>query len=447
MMKNTGFTASDCFWDSHSQSYKRVLFGTRKAKAILVDEGLWQQVKKASSRELESLDEVQTTLEEAGILVRLSPEEEFQEVMQENHEAAQASKKLYFVVQPTAMCQLGCTYCGQLHRRRMLSPKDRELFFERVREKLSQKKYDTLEIGWFGAEPLMGIAVMRDLSPKLKELAQDFECTYISRVVTNGISLTPKMAEDLIQKHNVYWIEVTIDGTEEFHNQRRPTKSGKGTFQTIFQNLIVVAKLDLDFHLSIRCNVDRENHLSFLSLVEKLAEHHLQDRISVYAAPVHPWGNEAGKDFTKEEFGQWELEYFAHMLEMSFSVSLLPKRSKITCMAVRSEEELVDAYGDLYNCTEVSYVPRYEREDGKNIFAIGNIRKGVEKAKRERLSNFYHEIEEGLHPCQSCLFLPVCGGACPKLWKEGKRTKSDLSSGFDLCAGAAGELGESSPKP
>ncbi|RME86744.1 MAG: SPASM domain-containing protein, partial [Planctomycetota bacterium] len=67
----------------------------------------------------------------------------------------------------------------------------------------------------------------------------------------------------------------------------------------------------------------------------------------------------------------------------------------------------------------VSYVPTYEREEEKNIFAVGNLRKGVEETKRERLGNFYHEIEKGLHPCKSCLFLPVCGGACPKLWKEG----------------------------
>ena len=89
-------------------------------------------------------------------------------------------------------------------------------------------------------------------------------------------------------------------------------------------------------------------------------------------------------------------------------------------MAVTPDAELIDPFGQVFNCTEVSLVPAYEK-DGKNEYALGHVTESElsNQSVRERLSRFHEEEELKKVPCSSCPILPICGGMCPKLWSEG----------------------------
>ena len=117
----------------------------------------------------------------------------------------------------------------------------RDRFVERARTKLENGNYEVLEIGWFGGEPLLGMKTIRDLAPRLRALANEFDCHYESKVVTNGVALVPSIASELVEQLGVGHIEVTIDGTQEFHDRRRGTKTGRGTFGRIFDNVVALA--------------------------------------------------------------------------------------------------------------------------------------------------------------------------------------------------------------
>ena len=39
--------------------------------------------------------------------------------------------------------------------------------------------------------------------------------------------------------------------------------------------------------------------------------------------------------------------------------------------------------------------------------------------KWETFGNFNAEVRQGKYPCSTCRMLPVCGGSCPKQWREG----------------------------
>ena len=147
-----------------------------------------------------------------------------------------------------------------------------------------------------------------------------------------------------------------------------------------------------------------------------LAESGIQKRISFYVAPIHSWGNDAHKEsLTTAEFSEWEIQWLAEMYELGFSPHILPKRRPIVCFAVSPSAELVDATGALFNCTEVSYVPKY---GSPNEYAIGSVESGEVAGKRERLATFNDHVRQGEYGCSSCRMLPVCGGCCPKLWSE-----------------------------
>jgi uncharacterized protein len=403
------------FLDERAGIVKRVIFATRTANVRIIDDLSWNLIEQ---EEFESLpSEILFDLVDIELLVP-SEEDELKTVLDRNDAARSDDDSLYLVVQPTAFCQLGCHYCGQEHRSKLMSAEDQQRFLARAEAKLATGKFTSLSIGWFGAEPLVGLPVIRSLTPKLKELAHRFGCSYQAKMVTNGLALTEQVATELVNELAVTFFEITLDGIAEFHDARRMQKNGLPTFEKIFTNVVRLAhQSDLDVDISIRCNVDRQNYESVSPLLEQLAAEGLQKRISFYVAPIHSWGNDAHQgSLSKEEFAAWEILWFSEMIELGFRPSLLPDLKPIVCIALDNNAELVDAYGNVFNCTEVSYVPTYGTP---NEYAVDHLSGQKMPGKRERLSNFNDLVRQGEYSCSSCRMLPVCGGACPKSWLEG----------------------------
>ncbi len=74
--------------------------------------------------------------------------------MNENLQYIANTDNLYMSVQPTAACPLGCGYCGQRHEDKNMKQEVRIAIIDRITKKLAAKKYNSLSITWFGAEPL-----------------------------------------------------------------------------------------------------------------------------------------------------------------------------------------------------------------------------------------------------------------------------------------------------
>jgi uncharacterized protein len=107
------------------------------------------------------------------------------------------------------------------------------------------------------------------------------------------------------------------------------------------------------------------------------------------------------------------------MFEAGFTPSILPGRTKQVCMAVSSESEMYDPYGNIFNCTEVSLTDFYENTP----YTLGNLKNNppeFDKVHRP-LTNWNDTLLTDQFPCHSCKMLPVCGGGCPKSWHEDMR--------------------------
>lgn len=360
-------------------------------------------------------------------LIVPNQENELEEIIQENKNATLDSKTLYQVIQPTANCQLGCGYCGQNHTKALLNDGQMDAIFERLKYKLeNENAFDTLEIGWFGAEPLMALSNIKSLTPRLKELADKHNLGYSSKMVTNGLSLKLNVFLDLVKNHHIRFFEITLDGTEEYHDKRRFLKSGEKSYKIIMDNLISILNYEgfdqLNASISIRCNVDQTNDEAATLLIDELKNLGLHKKITnFYVAPIHSWGNDAHlKSLEVENFADKEIEWLMYCLKNEFkSGTILPHRKKQTCMAVDPKAELVDAYGNIYNCTEISYVPTYD-DAGYILGNLSTLSPDDLLPKRDFI-DWYDLIKENKSnsPCHTCKILPICGGACPKTWKEG----------------------------
>ena len=256
--------------------------------------------------------------------------------------------------------------------------------------------YRQFNVGWFGAEPLLGMKAIRRLSPKFLGLAEDFDCSYSARVITNGIRLTPALARGLHDAHAVSYIEITLDGTQLHHDLRRFTKAGKGFFDKIFTNLKAVAVDEkLKFELVIRSNVDASNADQIPELIDLLADNGIHRRAKLYFSPVYSWGNDAHTGaLPPAAYADRETEWFAQMLRRG-TVDLLPSRHPRVCLALQRGGRVTDAFGTEFNCTEVPYVPTY---GNPNSYAVGDVEAEADPVHPLFFQSWYEDIAQSNIP-------------------------------------------------
>lgn len=399
-----------------------LLYSSRSGKKVIISKDVWQSISNDNIDELP--EEIVQHLKKLSILIPKG-ENELALLLDENRNASQKTTNgvLYEVIQPSAFCQMGCYYCGQHHENKNVDNKNIERIAQRIIDKLIEHQYSSLIIGWFGAEPLVGLDQMRAITEKLKMFCSFNDIKYSSKVVTNGLRLSESILLELVNELNVSKIEITIDGTEENHDKHRFLKNGKGTFKTIYKNvntlIRVKEKYNLDFILSIRCNVDMNNSDNVTELIEMLREDGILSKINFYPIGIYEWGDKKNEEsLEKEKYAKKEIGWFVEMLDNGYNVSnsLIPNRTYNTCLTTKKNSEVYDTYGNVFNCTEIPYTT----DAKKSPFFNGKIYKELKQDSDTHLSNWYDIVqkEESL-PCHTCKLLPVCGGGCPKSWMEG----------------------------
>jgi uncharacterized protein len=403
---------------------KIIVFSSRSCKSIIL--------KKAAFDLLESgqfagfSNSILSNLIEKNIIVDLA-ENELNTIISENKAHIKNKEGhngyLYEIIQPSANCQLGCYYCGQSHRKASVKENIIEQIVERIYKKYKSHPYKGIYLAWFGAEPLMAYSQMKEIFNLLVKRVDDPSVKIKSKIVTNGLSLKPKIYEELVNKLNTIHIEVTIDGVEEYHDAHRYLKSGNPSFSVIYSNILNIINSDFwdseKCKLTIRCNVDEKNYEGVEPLIYKLAEDKIQNKIaSLYFVNVFSWAqNEAHKKaLTKEMFALKEIEWTLLKHKLGYlNCFVLPERKLNTCIATTEDSEMYDVEGNVFNCTEVSYSDVYKNSK----YDLGTIEKPRNVIKPH--NDWWDEVENSnKYPCHSCKLLPICGGSCPKRWSEGE---------------------------
>ncbi|AJC82075.1 radical SAM/SPASM domain-containing protein (plasmid) [Rhizobium etli bv. phaseoli str. IE4803] len=401
--------------DSAEIISKQIILSTRSLKSFLLPSAVCDSIRACRLEELPS--ELVGILEDAQIVVS-DVENELESVLTVSREAIANDDVLYECIQPTSSCNLGCGYCGQLHGAQSLTQDVMDAIHNRIKRKMRQRNYRELRIGWFGGEPLASLSVIKSLTRRLQNLAAGFGAVYTAHIITNGLLLDIATARAMVNELSIDKIEVTLDGPAAAHDSRRMTKSGRPTFSRIVKNLRAVAEDEnLIVKIRVRCNVDRENVDVVPELIDQLAELGLQRNISLYFAPIHNWENGADdRALAAHQFAALEIDWMARMWLRGFDLALLPAPKPVVCMAVDPNSELIDPFGEVYNCTEVSLTPAH---GDPNIYAMGTLDSDRPSEAADDLAGFLDQIAQHRYGCSRCPMLPVCGGACPKVWKSG----------------------------
>lgn len=64
--------------------------------------------------------------------------------------------------------------------------------------------------------------------------------------------------------------QITLDGSENIHNMRRPLKNGKSSWKYTIKGLLNLLEIDDDINLNIRINIDENNYKELKSIIDEI---------------------------------------------------------------------------------------------------------------------------------------------------------------------------------
>jgi uncharacterized protein len=298
-----------------------LVYSTRSGKIIKIRNEI---AKKLISNNFSTIEElVIDELKISQILVD-NNEDEFESIIEENNLKIKSINTLSSVIQPTANCQLGCSYCGQVHSKTSSSDDVLDKTINRIKSLYNPELHRQLNITWYGGEPLTAVRQIRKYSEELIKFAEEKEMVYFSDMITNGLSFKPNLISELIDKYKINNYQITIDTVKEIHDKRRITKEGNKTFDIIINNIRAVVETESykkNGQINIRVNIDNDNYLYATEFIDLLHSYGLHEKkVKIYFASVVNWGEkESGNNsLTKEGFGQLEMDLIMYASDKGF---------------------------------------------------------------------------------------------------------------------------------
>jgi uncharacterized protein len=283
--------------------------------------------------------------------------------------AAMDASCLKLILMPTEKCNLRCSYCYEDFKHGKMSPQLQSAIIKLIHN--AAPRLTTLELDWFGGEPLLAPEVIESISLNALNLCDERGIKHHFTATTNAVLLTSERLKNL-STCGVTNFQITLDGDVEFHDLHRVTAKGGGTFETILRNLEHVRESSAHVKATLRLHYTPASIQSVENLLRKLAPVIGRDaRFSVFfhsvdnlggngGATVLPWPSVASKTSLKNS-----LE--AQAKALGLGVSSLD--SDYICYAARTNSFVIRSDGRVNKCTVALESPKNQighlTDDGK----------------------------------------------------------------------------------
>jgi uncharacterized protein len=326
------------------------------------------------------------------------------EVLERRYRAGTADRSSFGLTIVTSLgCNFDCPYCFQVKPSEVLDEETERLLLEVLDEQLPTIR--RFEVTWYGGEPLLGKDKIYRLSGAFLERCDAADVAYTASIVTNGYLLTRETAERL-RACRVESAQITLDGPPESHDLMRPLRNGRPTFDAILDNVVESASV---LPIAIRVNLDASNSGEYERLLDLLVDRGLSGKVTVYPGRIVAYDEGIGAPsesyrptcYTLPEFAQVERDFLAQARARGLASAELPQPLSTPCTAVRVNELVVGARGELYKCWD---------SVGNHREVVGHLRSWKDPNDRVLKWLQYDPFtDEG---CRSCIALPGCMGGC-----------------------------------
>lgn len=319
------------------------------------------------------------------------------------------AKSLHLVILSTEQCNFRCKYCYESFERGEMSEEIQDAIVNYVIKNL--RHYESLDIDWFGGEPLVGLSVIIRLSEKLIEVAQKLKKPYRGSITTNGYLLSLDVVRKLL-KCRITSIQVTLDGLEASHDSARVLKNGNGTYERIVNNLINIRD-NIHSHaleIIIRTNVSTDVLNTLPEYIQKMNSYFSSDRrFSFYFRPVGDWGGDSVQTISDKLLPNMS-DFYSVIANTNCPLNYNVYNYFINnpvCCAADAGQYIIGSDGTVYKCSML-----FDREEN-NLGCIksdGEMDISKDKYDKWVMSTLINSSDN----CRDCNQGCICyGGTCP----------------------------------
>ena len=191
-----------------------------------------------------------------------------------------------YVICPTLNCNLFCSYCyekGKCRRNHHLDENSLNAIFDFMTQR-SVHNNRAGHISFFGGEPLL--PENTEINEKILQYARKhgFSCD----ITTNGTTIKDVHVATLLRENHdlIKSIQISIDGTKEYHDNMKFTVDGCGTFDLVMENILSLLRMGI--LVFVRINISRNN----INEIEELTDYFMNsqlcyfDNFDFYFAPI-----------------------------------------------------------------------------------------------------------------------------------------------------------------
>lgn len=322
-------------------------------------------------------------------------------------------------------CNLACDYCyysSCAGKPGKINKIDEDLLENFIIDYMKIKK-GAVPFAWQGGEPLLAGL---DFFEKVVELQAKHapRNTIISNSIqTNGTLISKKWAQ-FFKKYN-FLVGVSIDGPKDINDQRRITSDGGGSFQAVMRGIHHLKEANVDFNL---LTVIHENNVGKGKALMGFYEEHEISHVqlipcmdfraqNIHASPQYHITPKQYGEFLCEIFDAWYNDGFpkisVRFLDNMLASYLHQSSEMCTHQEFCPTTLILEQNGDAYPCDFFIH-PDYK---------LGNIATdSIESLLGHPvMKKFLNKKPTLPKSCQSCEFLSLCNGGCP-------RNRSELHS-------------------
>ncbi len=306
-----------------------------------------------------------------------------------------------FFISLTHKCQLRCSYCYAGDKfSKSISYETIDATVEFILSKVNS----SFGLGFFGGEPLMEWEKLKYATTKLEEHASKRGIEFTKTVTTNGVELTAKKIDWLIE-HN-FFVVVSLDGNANMHNTHRVYGDNSESFSEITQNIALVQRYFNPSKISTNTVVTPQN-VAFLS--ESIKFLHDKMNIEKIRVSIDYFSNWEDIDIVELEFKKLK-EYVLKCYRDNRDIFINIVDEKIEahiqsgCIGCSFGEYKIGIApsGTLYPCE------RLIGEDTGEL-AIGNVFSGFNS---QALANTIASRGNKNVECKDCEFESRCANSC-----------------------------------
>ena len=319
-------------------------------------------------------------------------------------------------------CNLDCKYCYYTGKEKSANTSGPMVMTDDVLGKyiiqhIAANTSPQIFFTWHGGEPTLAGLDFYRRAVKIQKRNTPPGKIIINGVQTNATLITDEWCKFLSEEG--FYVGVSIDGDEKFHDIFRVSRSGGPTFQktlTGYRRLI-----QNNIKTEILCVVNSENvraplevyrflkklgseYITFLPLVEKLPA--LQGVVSDRSVPSEAFGEFLCKVFDEwlaRDIGKIKIQIIEEAVRTAFNQEHTLCIFKKTCGGV----PVVEYNGDFYSCDH--YVDKE--------YYIGNLKDmSLSQMLDSQAQKKFGQAKLDLLPdyCLNCEVRDMCNGECPK---------------------------------